>query len=121
MKKTKNILAGTVIGAMALQGNIAEAQGTAHLSVPSQESVRPFHVHFSDAQLRDLRKRILATKWPGKETVDDPSQGVQLATMKKIADYWANEYNWRRFEKQLNSLPQFITNIDGLDIHYIQV
>src|SRR4029434_6885160 len=74
-----------------------------------------------EAQLTDLRQRVKATKWPERETVQDASQGVQLATTQALARYWATEYDWRRCEAQLNALPQFITEIDGLDIHFIHV
>ena len=83
--------------------------------------IRPFRFEASDEDLADLRRRILATRWPDKETVDDDSQGVQLATMRKLADYWASEYDWRRCEAELNALPNFLTEIDGLDIHFIHV
>jgi pimeloyl-ACP methyl ester carboxylesterase len=84
-------------------------------------SIRPFRFRASDEDLADLRRRIKATKWPGKELVNDPSQGVQLATMKKLADYWANQYDWRKAEARLNALPMFVTTIDGVDIHFIHV
>jgi len=84
-------------------------------------AIRPFRVKFSDAELTDLRSRINATRWPERETVDDDTQGVQLATMQKLATYWANEYDWRKVEARLNSHPNFITEIDGLDIHFIHV
>jgi pimeloyl-ACP methyl ester carboxylesterase len=84
------------------------------------DAIRPFKVNIPEAALVDLRRRIAATKWPEPELVSDPSQGVQLATMKKLADYWAN-YDWRKTEAKLNSYPQFVTNIDGLDIHFIHV
>ena len=84
-------------------------------------SIRPFHFTASEDALTDLRRRIAATRWPEKETVTDASQGVQLATMQKLAQYWANEYDWRKFEARLNSLPQFVTEIDGLEIHFIHV
>src|SRR5687767_3537272 len=83
--------------------------------------IRPFHVEFTDDELDDLRRRIAATRWPEKETVADHSQGVPLATMQKLAHYWATEYDWRKVEARLNSLPNFITEIDGLDIHFIHV
>jgi len=83
--------------------------------------IRPFHVNFSDAELADLRRRIKATKWPERETVSDTTQGVQLATTQALAQYWATEYDWRRIEARLNALPNFITEIDGLDIHFIHV
>jgi Epoxide hydrolase N terminus len=83
--------------------------------------IRPFHVEIPDEQINDLRQRIAATQWPDKETVADQSQGVQLATMQKLARYWGTEYDWRKVEARLNALPQFITEIDGLDIHFIHV
>jgi pimeloyl-ACP methyl ester carboxylesterase len=84
-------------------------------------SIRPFQLSVPQAELIDLRRRIVATRWPDKETVADSSQGVQLATMQKLAHYWVTEYDWRRVEARLNALPQFVTTIDGLDIHFIQV
>ncbi|MFG1658173.1 epoxide hydrolase family protein [Micromonospora chersina] len=84
-------------------------------------TVRPFRIDVPEAELKTLRERIRATRWPEKETVDDQSQGPQLATMKQLADYWAEKYDWRKVEARLNSLPQFITEIDGLDIHFVHV
>jgi len=84
-------------------------------------SIRPFHVNFPDADLADLRRRVSATKWPERELVTDATQGVQLATTQKLAQYWAANYDWRKVEARLNALPQFITTIDGLDIHFIHV
>jgi pimeloyl-ACP methyl ester carboxylesterase len=85
------------------------------------ESIRPFQFHAPDEALADLRRRIAATKWPERETVTDASQGVQLATMRELARYWQTDYDWREVEARLNALPQFMTNIDGLDIHFIHV
>ena len=84
-------------------------------------SIRPFHYHATDAELADLKRRVVATRWPDRETVNDTSQGVKLATMQKLADYWANHHDWRRAEAQIFSYPNFVTNIDGLDIHFIHV
>jgi len=83
--------------------------------------IRPFHFTATEEQLADLRRRIAATKWPERELVSDATQGVQLATMQKLARYWATDYNWRKVEARLNALPQFVTTIDGLDIHFIHV
>jgi pimeloyl-ACP methyl ester carboxylesterase len=83
--------------------------------------IRPFSFQVSDAELADLRRRIAATRWPEKETVPDQSQGVPLATMRELARYWATDYDWRKGEAKLKALPQFITRIDGLDIHFIHV
>jgi hypothetical protein len=84
-------------------------------------AIRPFTIETSEADLDDLRERIVRTRWPEKETVADQSQGPQLATMKALARYWAEEYDWRKCEKKLKALPHFITEIDGLDIHFIHV
>jgi pimeloyl-ACP methyl ester carboxylesterase len=86
-----------------------------------KNAIRPFHVNFPEAELTELRKRINATKWPERETVADATQGVLLATMQALARYWATDYDWRKVEARLNSLPQFITEIDGLDVHFIHV
>ena len=88
---------------------------------PEDLSVRPFEFHASSEALEDLRRRISATRWPDRETVADDSQGVQLATMQKLAHYWETEYDWRTIEAKLNSYPQFMTLVDGLDIHFIHV
>ncbi|HEU4796799.1 MAG TPA: epoxide hydrolase [Pyrinomonadaceae bacterium] len=84
-------------------------------------AIRPFHVNIPEAELTDLRRRIAATRLPEKETVNDFSQGVPLATIQKLKDYWETEYDWRKVEARLNKYPQFITEIDGLDIHFIHV
>src|SRR5262245_41263221 len=83
-------------------------------------AIRPFHVNnVPEAELTELRMRINATRWPERETVTDASQGVQLATMQALVRYWATDYDWRKVEAKLNALPQFMTEIDGLDIHFI--
>src|SRR5918997_1899336 len=84
-------------------------------------AVRPFHVEVPQEDLDDLRRRIEATRWPSKELVEDRSQGVQLATMQELARYWTTDYDWRKCEEKLNALPNFITEIDGVDIHFIHV
>jgi pimeloyl-ACP methyl ester carboxylesterase len=96
------------------------AQTTASRAA-DKNAIRPFHVNFPAAELSDLRRRINATKWPERETVDDASQGVQLATTQKLARYWGSDYDWRKCEAKINAVPNFITNIDGLDIHFIHV
>src|SRR5216117_2482489 len=93
------------------------------LDTPRQtatDAIRPFQFHASDEDLADLRQRIKATRWPEKEPVAGFSQGVPLATMQKLARYWTTEYDWRKVEAKLNSYPQFITNIDGLDILFFR-
>jgi len=87
----------------------------------NRNAIRPFHVNVPEAELTDLRRRINVTRWPDRETVTDATQGVQLATTQALARYWATEYDWRRCEARLNAYPQFITEIDGLDIHFIHV
>ena len=84
-------------------------------------AIRPFRVHFPEAELTDLRRRLQATRFPGRETVTDRSQGVRLEKFKELMKYWETGYDWRKAEAQLNALPQFVTTIDGLDIHFIQV
>ena len=84
-------------------------------------TIRPFTIETPEAELEDLRARIAATRFPEKEPVDDPSQGVQLATMQALARYWVTEYDWRKCEARLKALPHFITEIDGLDIHFVHV
>src|SRR5215471_14943400 len=84
-------------------------------------AIRPFSVSVPEAELSELRRRIHATRWPERETVTDASQGVRLGTIQKLARYWATEYDWRKCETKLKALPQFITEIDGLDIHFIHV
>jgi pimeloyl-ACP methyl ester carboxylesterase len=90
-------------------------------TVETAVEIRPFHVDVPDEELDDLRRRIAATRWPEKETVGDQSQGVQLATIQALARYWGGDYDFRRFEARLNAFAQFITEIDGLDIHFIHV
>jgi pimeloyl-ACP methyl ester carboxylesterase len=90
-------------------------------SVETATEIRPFHVEISEDQIDDLRRRIAATRWPSKELVDDRSQGIQLATLKALADYWTGDYDFGRIAERLNALPQFTTEIDGVDIHFIHV
>ena len=91
------------------------------IRVAHKEAIRPFKFSIPEEKLVDLRRRIAATQWPEKETVADQSQGVPLATMRELARYWATDYDWRKVESKLKALPQFITEIDGLDIHFIHV
>ncbi|MET7671144.1 epoxide hydrolase family protein [Micromonospora luteifusca] len=88
---------------------------------PGTTEIRPFTVDIPQADLDDLKRRIKATRWPDKETVNDQSQGVPLATIQAVARYWENEYDWRKVEARLNAVPQFMTTIDGVDIHFIHV
>jgi pimeloyl-ACP methyl ester carboxylesterase len=109
-------------------GSMAIAAASAASLLPSQlaaatagDAIRPFRVDVPEARLADLRRRIAATQWPERETVTDQSQGVQLATIQTLARYWATDYDWRKVEARLNTLPQFMTEIDGLDIHFMHV
>lgn len=117
MKTTKTprrmVACMLIAGAIALQSTLGQ--------VPKEDIIRPFKVHVPQKQLSELKRRILATQWPERETVNDQTQGVQLAVMQQLARYWATDYDWRKVEAKLNSLPQFVTTIDGLDIHFIQV
>jgi pimeloyl-ACP methyl ester carboxylesterase len=97
------------------------SQGDRQMRPSQTDTIRRFSFRAPDEQLADLRRRINATKWPEQETVADASQGVQLATTQKLARYWANEHDWRKMEEKLNALPQYITEIDGLNIHFIHV
>ena len=90
-------------------------------TVPTGTNIRPFRVNIPEVKLIELRRRINAAIWPERETVTDQSQGVQLATIQKLASYWTTEHDWRKVEAKLNALPQFMTEIDGLDIHFIHV
>ena len=109
-----------VLAASAAAGaaSLLPAQASA---ATNSTAIRPFHIKTSNEALIDLRNRIDATKCPERETVADASQGVQLATIQKLARYWATEYDWRKCEARLNALPNFMTEIDGLDIHFIHV
>src|SRR2546422_9360663 len=90
-------------------------------TVQTTTDIRPFHVDVPEDELAELRDRIAATRWPSKELVSDRSQGVQLATLQELARYWETDYDWRKAEARLNASPQFTTEIDGVDIHFIHV
>jgi hypothetical protein len=91
------------------------------IRVETTSEIRPFHVDIPQEELAELRRRILAVRWPSRELVEDRSQGVQLATMQELAHYWTTEYDLRRVESRLNALPQFTTEIDGVAVHFIHV
>lgn len=109
----------------AVMGTAAAAAASLFPAHPApaatNDEIRPFRIDIPEEALIDLRRRINATRWPERETVADESQGVQLATLQELARYWATDYDWRKIEAKLNALPQFITEIDGLDIHFIHV
>jgi pimeloyl-ACP methyl ester carboxylesterase len=112
-----------VLAAVAAVGASSALQSVARASsdYPAVDAIRPFRIEIPEDALVDLRRRIVGTRWPERETVADQSQGVQLATLQQLAGYWATDYDWREIETRLKSLPQFITEIDGLDIHFIHV
>jgi pimeloyl-ACP methyl ester carboxylesterase len=106
-----------VLAATAGVGAVSLLSGTAF----AEEGIRPFTVNIPEDAISELRRRIAATRWPDKETVDDGSQGAQLAKLKPLVAYWGGDYDWRKLEARLNALPQFMTTIDGVDIHFIHV
>jgi pimeloyl-ACP methyl ester carboxylesterase len=110
----------TVLAASAAAGAASLLRTEASAAV-DPKSIHPYRIKFSKEAVADMRKRINATKWPEVETVDDDSQGVRLATMQKLARYWGKSYDWSRCEAKLKALPHFVTEIDGLDIHFIHV
>jgi hypothetical protein len=113
-----------LLGAAAMGIAVAGAASLlpAHAAIATgRDVIRPFHVGFPEKALIDLRRRLTATRWPDRETVTDQSQGVQLAKLQQLVSYWQTGYDWRKIEARLNSLPQFSTEIDGLNIHFIHV
>src|SRR2546428_13523218 len=90
-------------------------------TIDTAVEIRPFHVEIPEEQIDDLRRRVAATRWPSKELVEDRSQGVQLAALRELARHWETDYDWRKAEAKLNALPQFTTEIDGVDIHFIHL
>src|SRR4051812_719952 len=102
-------------------GPLGAQKAFAAVTRKDPKAIRPFGVKVPEAKLTDLRRRINATRWPDRENVSDASQGVQLATIQSLARYWATDYDWRKIEAQLNAVPNFITEVDGLDIHFIHV
>ncbi|MCR8557310.1 epoxide hydrolase [Mucilaginibacter sp. BJC16-A38] len=113
-----SILLTTGIASFAQTGT---AGGTDQVTATGDQSIRPFKAEIPEAAIADMRKRIVETRWPAKETVADQSQGMKLEKLQELASYWATDYDWRKAEAKLNAYPQFITNIDGLDIHFIHV
>src|SRR5579883_1998397 len=119
-------LVGVTMSAIPLHSQTGKTVSTsfnpsAKVTRPGATSIRPFNIRIPQEALNDLRRRLAATRWPEPETVSDRSQGVQLATMKRLVHYWETSYDWRKVEAKLNALPQFVASIDGLDIHFIHV
>src|SRR6266850_6916678 len=122
MRRSRPVVIGAVSDSFK-EGTMTPTSATQERSeqATDKNAIRPFRVDVPEAELTELRRRIKATRLPEKEPVSDFSQGVQLAVIQALARYWATDYNWRRCEAQLNARPQFITEIDGLDIHFIHV
>ncbi len=117
-RPTSSLCAAT---AAALAFGLCVFYSPTRLAAAEDQSIRPFKIQVPQASLDDLRRRIAATRWPDRETVNDRSQGAQLANLQELVRYWGTDYDWRKAEAKLNALPQFTTNIDGLDIHFIHV
>jgi pimeloyl-ACP methyl ester carboxylesterase len=116
------VLIAAMLGAQAGEKKpTPKAQAKRPAQTNTGTAIRPFHAHVPESQVADLRRRALATRWPDKEIVPDQSTGVQLARLQQLVRYWGTGYDWRKVEAKLNSLPQFMTNIDGVDIHFIHV
>src|SRR5262245_7904308 len=122
--RLRTISARAAVATLSLATTTLPAMADNGSSTGSKEdptAIRPFQIKVPEGKLAELRRRINATQWPERELVTDASQGVQLATMQKLARYWATDYDWRKVEARLNALPNFITEIDGVDIHFIHV
>jgi Epoxide hydrolase N terminus len=124
----RGVAAGLAVGAAGVVADAPAAGAAQPTTAPrlrdglaDPTGIHPFRVRFSGKQLAALRRRVAATRWPSMELVADRSQGVQLATAQALARFWRTRYDWRRFEAKLNALPQFKTEIDGVDIHFIHV
>ncbi len=113
--------AAVAVGATGVLSTPSAAATSPGPSKSTDPRIRRFRIHEPQRKLADLRRRVLATRWPEKETVDDQSQGTQLATSQALAHYWAKEYDWRKCEARINSYPHFLTEIDGLDFHFVHV
>ena len=116
----RRLLTAATLGIAAV-GTVGLRPAHVAAAPAAADAIRPYRFRFSDSDLDDLRRRVAATRWPERETVTDDSQGVRLATMRKLAQHWQTNYDWRKVEARLNALPQFVTEIDGLDIHFIHV
>jgi pimeloyl-ACP methyl ester carboxylesterase len=118
---SRNLTARTAVASLALVTATISVLADHNPEHATQGAIRPFTIKVPEEALTDLRRRLAATRWPTKELVKDRSQGVQLATLKELVRYWATDYDWRKAEKKLNAYPQFVTKIDGVDIHFIHV
>jgi pimeloyl-ACP methyl ester carboxylesterase len=120
-ERIKRLTAVASLAITAATAPVIAGDSSGTFSKELNTEIRPFHVNVPEEAITDLRRRLAATRWPSMELVQDRSQGVQLATLKELVRYWATDYDWKRVETKLNSFPQFVTKIDGLDIHFIHV
>ncbi|EKS70735.1 MULTISPECIES: epoxide hydrolase [Caballeronia] len=114
-------IAASALSRVAFADSIQSTADIVQVKSGDKTAIRPLRVHATDAQLADLKRRVQSTRWPERETVADASQGVQLATMQQLARHWSTAYDWRKVEARINAVPNFVTEIDGLDIHFIHV
>jgi len=121
IKNLGRAVAGIILIGASLSVAAQNASGISATPSNEEKSIKPFTASIPDAAIADMKKRIADTRWPEKETVTDASQGVKLEKLKALANYWATDYDWKKAEAKLNAFPQFITTIDGLDIHFIHV
>src|SRR6476469_7531356 len=122
MKRFEQLISAIRIGVIAMATVTSPTLSSTPAAAEKDDTaIRPFRVTIPEKQLTELRRKITDTRWPTKELVGDRSQGVQLATLKALAHYWATDYDWRKAETKLNAYPQFVTKIDGVDIHFIHV
>ena len=122
MKRFEQLIHAIRIGVIAMATVTSPTLSSTPAAIENNDpAIRPFRVTIPEKQLAGLRRKIADTRWPTKELVGDRSQGVQLATLQALAHYWATDYDWRKAEAKLNALPQFVTKIDGVDIHFIHV
>jgi hypothetical protein len=118
----RRFVAAATIGIVATgAASLLSSPGSRALAAGADAPIRPFQINIPEADLVDLRRRLAMVRWPDKEPVDDDSQGVPLATMQELVSHWQADYDWRKIEARLNALPQFITGIDGVDIHFIHI
>jgi len=122
MKHSNKIIASSLVaGTLVMHSTLADGQTSTSVNLSQDETIKRFEVHVPKEKVQDLKRRLIATRWPDKETVSDKSQGVQLDKLQELVHYWSTDYDWRKAEAKLNALPQFLTNIDGVDIHFIHV
>ena len=120
IKQDRRELIGSAVMGIAAAGALSLLP-SGPAAAATDSAIRPFHVNMPEQAITDLRRRLAATRWPDRETVTDQSQGVQLATLKQLVHHWSTDYDWRKVEARLNAVPQFMTEIDGVDIHFIHV